>query len=103
MLKKRLVTAAVALCAGLPVGVAIGSPASANASDAVEICRQLDEFDFLDDLNITFGECVNLVKGPASAKANNFIAAICGVDDIQDFTDTTNKGQCIKVFRTFFS
>ncbi len=78
------------------------SAQSLPANDAAELCRVLDEAGVLDELGLTRGECVNLFKGPASENANNFIAAICGVESSQEFTGTSNKGQCIKVVKVLF-
>ncbi len=102
MTVKRLLTL-FALLTVLISSVAFAAPAAAqsDSSAAAEFCRMLDEEGVLDDpsLQITRGECVNLVKGPSSANANNFIAAACGATIVQEFTETTNKGQCIKVLR----
>ena len=72
-----------------------------DPNEAAELCRQLDEQGVLDQpgINVTRGECVNLISGPASENANNFVAALCGLDYVQQYTGTTNKGQCIKVLR----
>jgi hypothetical protein len=86
--------------AGALVFAAPGVAAAQPADNAAELCRQLDEQGELEFLGVTRGECVNLVKGPASPRANNFIAAICGIDFVQQFTGTTNKGQCIQAFRS---
>ena len=88
--------------------VFFGGTASAQSdrSEAVafahEVCREAQEEGVLDELGLTFGECINLVSGPASENANNQIAAFCGAEIIQEFTETTNKGQCIKVFKEIF-
>ncbi len=88
-----------------PVVAFHGTVAAApgGARDAVALCQELNAEGVLADFGVTFGECVNLFKGPASENANNFIAAICGVDFIQEEVGTTSKGQCIKIVRTFFS
>ena len=95
-----LVVAMGALAA--PAGATHGPP-HVPANEAAELCRALDESGELDEFGVTRGECVNILKGPASENANNFIAALCGAEEVQEATGTTNKGQCIKVLRgTFF-
>lgn len=67
---------------------------------AVEFCRTLDAAGELDELGLTFGECVNLVAGSVDQNQNRFFAGICGAEIVQeDQTGTTNKGQCIQVAR----
>jgi hypothetical protein len=101
MTVKRLLTL-FGLLTVLISSVAFATPTMAQdvpANEAAELCRMLDEEGVLEFFGVTRGECVNLVTGPASANANNFIAAICGAEIVQEFTETTNKGQCIKVLR----
>jgi hypothetical protein len=76
--------------------------AQSDASVAAEMCRALDESGDLEDLGITRGECVNILKGPSSEQANNRIAGLCGETGIQAFFGVTNKGQCIKAARALF-
>jgi len=97
--KGALVTAAVAAL----IGGTFLAPAAyaAPANDAAATCKAIDDDGGLDQAGITRGECVNLIKGPASEQSNNFIAAVCGFEFVQDVTGTTNKGQCIKVLRSF--
>jgi hypothetical protein len=105
MTVKRLLTL-FGLLTVLLSSVAFATPTMAQgvpANDAAEICRSLDEEGVLDEFGVTRGECVNLFKGPASANANNFIAAVCGVDFIQENLGVSNKGQCIKVVKELFA
>lgn len=73
--------------------------ADSDASAAVDFCRELDEAGELEEAGVTFGECVNIIKGPSSENANNFVAGLCGLDEALVLTGTTNKGQCIKALR----
>ena len=104
MTVKRLLTL-FALLTVLISSVAFATPTMAQndvpANEAAEFCRMLDEEGVLDDpsLQITRGECVNILKGPSNENANNFIAGACGATSVQEFTETTSKGQCIKVLR----
>ena len=104
MMLKRLF-ALFALLTVLISSVAFATPTMAQndvpANEAAEFCRMLDEEGVLDDpsLQITRGECVNILKGPSNENANNFIAGVCGATSVQEFTETTSKGQCIKVLR----
>jgi hypothetical protein len=106
MIKRLAMTVGLMLMLGLPM-LAFGGSASAApatpANAAVEVCQQAQEEGLLDELGITFGECVNIVKGPASATANNFIAGFCGLAFVQDQFGATNKGQCIKVVKELFA
>jgi len=88
-----------------PVVAFHGTVAAApgGARDAAAFCQELNAEGVLAEFGVTVGECVNLVMGPASENANNFVAAICGVDFIQESLGATSKGQCIKVARTLFS
>ncbi len=89
----------------VPIVTFHGTVAAAptGAPDAVASCRELNDTGFLANFGITFGECVNIFKGPASENANNRVAGLCGIEIIQGQLETTNKGQCIKIARTFFS
>ena len=78
-----------------------GFGGNAPANEAAEICRELDAEGELKEFGLTRGECVNLFMGPASENANNFRAAICGIEFVQGLTETTSKGQCIKALRSF--
>jgi hypothetical protein len=102
MLAKRfvLIIALLTLVVS-PVVFASGAAAQSDASAAAELCRQLDERGAFDDpeQQITFGECVNFLKGALSPQDTNFIAAFCGQTRMQRVTETTNKGQCIKVLK----
>lgn len=69
------------------------------ARDAVKLCQASQQAGQLQAAGVTFGECVNLMKGTSSKRANNFIAAFCGVDANVKATGTTSKGQCIKVVK----
>ena len=99
MRKSLLVLLAVLLMTLGFVGTASADPTGAN--DAAEFCRFLDEEGVLDEFGVTRGECVNLVKGPASANANNFVAGLCGIDFVQEDLGVSNKGQCIKAINAF--
>ncbi len=105
MLLKRLF-AFVALLTVLVSSIGFASPTAAQqdvpANEAAEFCRELDAAGVLDDEGVTRGECVNILRGPASENANNFIAGLCGLDFALEVTETTNKGQCIKVLRDQF-
>ena len=83
----------------LPFGAITASADPTNAAEVAELCRQADEEGILDEFGITRGECVNLGKGPASENANNFVAALCGLDALQESVGATNKGQCIQAVR----
>ena len=98
-----LAVLAVALTAVFFGGTASAqSERSEDVQAAIELCRGLDEGGVLEAQGFTFGECVNVFSGPASENANNFIAGLCGLDFAQAFTQTTNKGQCIKVLKELF-
>jgi hypothetical protein len=95
--KSQIAAAGVAglLAATMPAIPAEAAP----ARDAAAICRKLDAKGVLTRAKATRGECVNLFKGPSSPKANNQIAAACGIDFLQRFLGVNNKGQCIKELR----
>ena len=109
MIKRLAMAVGLMLMLGLPMLALTGDGASANhvppptSSEAAELCRQLDEEGVLDapGNEVTRGECVNILTGPASENANNFIAGICGLAFAQESTGTTSKGQCIKIVRSF--
>jgi hypothetical protein len=88
---------ATAALTGASLFMAIPASAASPASDAAGLCTLVA--DQLPQFGINQGECVNLVKGPASNNSNNFIAAICGIDLVQGFLGE-NKGQCIKTIRS---
>lgn len=104
---KRLLTL-VALLSVLVSSVAFAAPAMAGVEEdpanvAAEICRELDEEGILGTGDFTGenrGKCVHFFMGPSSQNANNFIAALCGLDLGQLITGTTSKGECIKFART---
>lgn len=106
MIKRFALTAGLLLMLTLSF-VAFGGSASAApqtpAKDAVAFCQQLQAEGVLADAGVTFGECVNIFKGPASENANNFISGLCGIDFVQAEVGATNKGQCIKIVKTLFS
>jgi len=70
------------------------------ARDAVKACKTSQQAGQLAATGVTFGKCVNLMKGPSSKRANNFVAAFCSVGANLTATGTTSKGQCIKVVKT---
>ena len=107
-MRRTIVTGLAVLSLGLSsIAGALGAPTAVSAEsirpDVAELCRLADEEGELEELGITRGECVNLISGlisgPASERANNFIAALCGLDFIQEQVGATNKGQCIKAVR----
>jgi hypothetical protein len=55
------------------------------ANEAAELCREFNENGTLDALGLARGECVNIVKGPASENASNFFAGVCGIELNQEF------------------
>ena len=69
---------------------------AATASTDLEFCQQARDSGLLEKDGTTFGECVNISRGP-SEPANNYFAGICGFDEALVFTNTSNKGQCIQV------
>ncbi len=73
---------------------------AAPATGAVEFCQEFQEAGGLEDAAITFGECVNIVKGPSSGNATNDYAGLCGLDNALVITGTTNKGHCIDVLKS---
>lgn len=80
------------------------SAAPANAAparSAVEFCQLADESGVLEADGVTFGECINIFRGPASENSLNEIAGFCGFDSLLVITGTENKGQCIQVARNF--
>ncbi len=92
--------AAGAAVVGLSLGVFGGAPAGADHLDkneAAQACREADEQGVLEELGITRGECVNSLGTPGNENARSRIAALCGQEFAQQFTGTTNKGQCIQV------
>ena len=84
-------------------GLSASAAPATPAKTAVEFCQALDEAGVLDEAGATFGECVNIFKGPASEQANNFIAGLCGLAGIPEQVGATNKGQCIKVVNELIS
>jgi hypothetical protein len=94
----------IILLGGILVFVAPAANAASPASDAAHLCRLLDEEGVLDDraIQITRGERVNILMGSASEHSNNVLASFCGAPVAQEFTGTTNKGECIKVLRGQF-
>jgi len=105
MMVKRLLTL-FGLLLVLVSSVAVVTPAAAQSGsfsrEAVELCRGFDEAGELEELGLTFGECVNIVAGQADENQNRFIAGICGAEIIQEQLGTTNKGQCIKAANELF-
>ena len=88
-----------ALLTVLISSVAFAAPAVAQEPEPTvpETCRQFDEDGVLDELGLTRGECVNILKGFESGNIHRVIVGFCGSEDIQQQLGTTNKGQCIKV------
>ena len=103
MLTKRLVLIIALLALVLsPVVLAPGAAAQqSKAPFAAEICRLLDEEGLLDipGNEITRGECVALINNSPNEGAGAQVAASCGRELNQEFTETTNKGQCIQAVR----
>ncbi|CAA9553899.1 MAG: hypothetical protein AVDCRST_MAG49-1956 [uncultured Thermomicrobiales bacterium] len=87
----------------------LASGLSASAEDptpnevAMAVCQAADESGELDELGLTFGECLIFLRGQFTENTNIFIAGICGAEVVQEQFETTNKGQCIKVVKSFFS
>lgn len=78
-------------------------PANAAPSSIwVEACRDLDEQGELEAEGFTFGECVNILRGPFNETAKSVAAGNCGLDWVLEETGTTNKGQCIQVLRAIY-
>ena len=109
---KRIAALALLLAVLAVPALALAAPAvaqeegpgrSERVAVAREFCREIAEQGGLDEAGATFGECVNILGGPASEQATNFVAGLCGLDFAQEITDTTSKGQCIKVLREAFS
>ncbi len=109
---KRIAALALLLAVLAVPALALAAPAAAQEEEpgrgervafAREFCQQLAEDGVLDEEGATFGECVNILSGPASEQAANFVAGLCGLAFAQELTDTTSKGQCIKVLREDFS
>ena len=94
------VTLAVAALALSTTVLGATGAGAAPARDAAETCRQLDETGALALFGLNRGECVNFAKGPSSDRSNNFVAAFCGMDEVQSALGVSNKGQCIKAFRS---
>ena len=92
----------LAMSGGTVSAGAITEPDQPGATGAVAVCQEFRDSGILDEAGATFGECVNVTKGPSSENATNFFAAICGIDSSLEFTNTANKGQCIKVVRALF-
>ena len=109
---KRIAALALLLAVLAVPALALAAPAAADHAAplgrdervalARESCQQAAEDGFLDELGLTFGECLNIVSGPASEQAANFVAGFCGFDFIQEEVGATTKGQCIKVVREIF-
>jgi len=72
---------------------------AATARTDLEFCQQARQSGLLEEDGTTFGECVNISRGP-SEPAINYFAGICGFDEALVFTNTSNKGQCIQVAKT---
>ena len=101
MVKRLLMLSLLLGIFALPFAM-LGRSVSAEpggATDAVAACQELDEDGELDAAGVTFGECVNILKGPSSENANNQIAGLCGIDEILTITGAKNKGQCIKIVK----
>lgn len=94
-----LTLAAAALALSTTVLGATGAGA-ASGDDAAEFCRQFAEAGGLELFGLNMGECVNFEKGPSSDQSNNFVAAFCGLDEVQLALGATDKGQCIQAFRS---
>ena len=103
MMLKRLF-ALFALLTVLISSVAFAAPAVAQEPEqsAPELCREVDEQGLLDEIGINRGECVNILMGFESENFHRVIVGFCGSEDVQEFTETTNKGQCIKVLTALF-
>ena len=98
MTVKRLLTL-FGLLMVLASSVAFAAPAIAQEPEqtAPDACRQFDEDGLLDELGLTRGECVNILKGFESGNIHRIIVGACGEEELQEQLGTTNKGQCIKV------
>ena len=105
IVRRSIVTRLTVLSLGLStLAGALVAPTAVNAQalpppEAAELCRLADESGELAALGITRGECESYVMGPASEQANNFIAALCGVESVQAQVGATSKGECIKIVR----
>ena len=95
----KRIAVVVALLAPLVAPVVLGADAAAQSDEPTppETCRQLDEAGILDrpDIDLTRGECVNILKGPSNPEASNRFAGSCSFPSVQEFFGATNKGQCI--------
>lgn len=89
------------LCTVLFLVVALASTAAARtatpANEVAAQCHDLDAREVLKALGVNRGDCVNLLRGPASAGAANFYAAACGYEPDQGGVGATNRGQCLIV------
>ena len=88
MQRRRLRTAAAAFLLATG-GLGIGT---AHAGDNVsQTCAAAG------DAGTTHGGCVAATKGNVTP----LLSDLCGQDVVQLATGTTNRGQCLKVFRSF--
>jgi len=99
MIKRFAMAAGLLLMLGLPLLAGDVAAAPPGANDAAERCR---EGGLPEQLGITRGECVNLVKLLPSESANSELAGLCSIASFQAIAGATNKGQCIKVLKPFF-
>lgn len=100
----KQIIAVLTLFALLLSTAAIHAPAMrADPTDANEqaaFCRAIDDAGGLDPAGLTRGECLNLARGTASAGANNQVAAICGLTEVQEELGLASKGQCVALFQS---
>lgn len=98
--RTRIAVGAAAVGLSLAVFGGAAGADHLDKNEAAEACREAEDQGVLEELGITRGECVNSLGTPGSENASSRIAALCGQEFAQQFTGTSNKGQCIQVLST---
>jgi hypothetical protein len=94
MKKLMLSLGAIALSTA-PVAVptpAVADPGKGPAADVQAFCADYVQY----DPSYTFGECVGILRSDDSAGAAKFCLQLKKLGLLEDWTGTTNQGQCIK-------
>ena len=105
-MRRLLVRMGLALSLGVAMASSawLAGPTSVSAQvatpkTAAELCRVLDAAGDLALYGLTRGECVILLKGPATEQSSDFISGVCGYTSSLEYLGVTNKGQCIQAVR----
>ncbi len=81
---------------------ASAAPANPDSSrEAVEFCKSEVGQQFIESVDVTMGECVNLVAGAFTNNAIRFHVGRCGEEITRERLGFANKGECIAGLQVF--